>query len=122
VFLRERFDGPVRYEIPNLDVVTIVVVRDDYCVGVVNPTAVEVARQPYSSCLRLRLPVNDCEAKHDPPGVGGHQLEMTIRKEILWECETATDAEVRKKEVQLILEHRSNDPAVGYNRSPRFAG
>jgi hypothetical protein len=35
--------------------------------------------------------------------LGGHQLALTIRKEILWECETATDAEVRKKEVQLIL-------------------
>ena len=36
-------------------------------------------------------------------GLDGRNLELTIRKEILWECETATDAEVRKKEVQLIL-------------------
>jgi hypothetical protein len=55
-------------------------------------------------------------------GLDGRNLELTIRKEILWECETATDAEVRAKEVQLIRQHRSNDPAIGYNRSPRFAG
>lgn len=36
------------------------------------------------------------------------------------ESETATDAEVRAKEIELILAHRSNDPAVGYNRTPRF--
>jgi hypothetical protein len=50
----------------------------------------------------------------------GHRLELTLHKEILWESETATDAEVRAMEVRLIREHRSNDPAIGYNRSPRF--
>jgi hypothetical protein len=34
--------------------------------------------------------------------------------------ETATDAEVRTMEVRPIGEHRSNDPVIGYNRSPRF--
>ena len=51
----------------------------------------------------------------------GHHLELTLRKEILWESETATDAEVRAMEVRLIREHRSTDPAIGYNRLPRFA-
>lgn len=51
----------------------------------------------------------------------GHHLELRIRKDILWESETATDTEVRQKEIQLIREHRSNDPDVGYNRTPRFA-
>ncbi len=45
----------------------IVVVRDDYCIGVIDPAAVQAARQPYSSFLSLRLPVDDCEAEHDPP-------------------------------------------------------
>jgi hypothetical protein len=49
-----------------------------------------------------------------------HHLELTLRKEILWESVTATDAEVRAMEVRLIRENRSNDPAIGYNRSPRF--
>src|SRR5262245_52758437 len=44
---------------------------------------------------------------------------FTIRREILWESETATDAEVSEKEVELIRGHRSNDPAVGYNQWPR---
>jgi hypothetical protein len=52
----------------------------------------------------------------------GHHLELRIRNDILWESETATDAEVRAMEVRLIRELRSNDPAIGYNRTPRFAG
>lgn len=46
---------------------------------------------------------------------------FSIRKEILWESDSASDQEVNKKEVELILLHRSNEPAVGYNRWPRFA-
>ena len=45
--------------------------------------------------------------------------DFTVRKEILLESETATDAEVRAVEVAMIRELRSNDPAVGYNRWPR---
>lgn len=44
--------------------------------------------------------------------------DFTIRKEILWESETATDQEVSRKEVEFIRAYRSNDPAVGYNRWP----
>ena len=46
--------------------------------------------------------------------------DFTIRKEILWESDTATGSEVRKRENQLIVEHRANDPAHGYNQRPRF--
>jgi hypothetical protein len=45
---------------------------------------------------------------------------FTIRKEILWESENATDGEVNRKEVELITRHRSNDPSIGYNRWPKF--
>jgi hypothetical protein len=48
------------------------------------------------------------------------QFELTLRKEILWESETATDGEVRKKEIEKILETRANDPAIGYNKLPRY--
>jgi hypothetical protein len=48
-----------------------------------------------------------------------HRLDLTARKQILWESDTATDAEVRAMEVKLIREHRSNDPAVGYNLTPK---
>jgi hypothetical protein len=49
-----------------------------------------------------------------------HRLDLTARKQILWESDTATDAEVRAMEIELIREHCSNDPAVGYNLTPRF--
>jgi hypothetical protein len=46
--------------------------------------------------------------------------EFVIRREILWESTTAPDAEVSRKEVEFIQLLRSNDPAVGYNQSPKF--
>jgi hypothetical protein len=49
-----------------------------------------------------------------------HRLDLTARKQILWESDTATDAEVRAMEIRLIREHRSNDPAVGYNLTPKL--
>src|SRR4051812_19933834 len=46
--------------------------------------------------------------------------DFTIRKEIIWESDTATNQEVTAKEFEYIRLLRSNDPAVGYNRRPRF--
>lgn len=45
--------------------------------------------------------------------------DFTIRREILWESDTAPDSEVNQKEVEYILALGSNDPAKGYNRLPR---
>jgi hypothetical protein len=45
---------------------------------------------------------------------------FSVTREILWQSETATDTEVSMTEVQLIEELRSNDPAIGYNRWPKF--
>jgi hypothetical protein len=45
--------------------------------------------------------------------------DFTIRREILWESESATVAEVTAKELEFILALRSNDPAVGYNQWPK---
>ena len=47
------------------------------------------------------------------------RLDMTVRKEILWEHETATKAEVLAMERKLIRETGANDPAIGYNLTPR---
>jgi hypothetical protein len=47
------------------------------------------------------------------------QRDFTIRKEILWESETTTAAEVTGKELEFILALKSNDPAIGYNRWPK---
>jgi hypothetical protein len=46
--------------------------------------------------------------------------DFTIRKEILWESNSASDQEVNAKETEFILSLRSNDPAVGYNRKPKL--
>jgi hypothetical protein len=43
---------------------------------------------------------------------------MTVRREILWESETASNKEVLQKERELIVALRANDPAIGYNRNP----
>jgi hypothetical protein len=45
-----------------------------------------------------------------------------LRKEILWESETATDAEVRAMEAKMIRETGANNPAIGYNLTPRWSG
>ena len=46
--------------------------------------------------------------------------DFTVRKQILWESETATDKEVNMKEVELIKALQSNNPNIGYNQWPKF--
>ena len=45
-------------------------------------------------------------------------LSTQIRKEILFESEDET--EINKLEPKFILEYKSNNPKVGYNRWPKF--
>ena len=45
---------------------------------------------------------------------------FVVTREILWESETATPSEVNQKEIEFIVFLRSNDPAVGYNQSPKL--
>ena len=49
-----------------------------------------------------------------------HRLDFTVRKEILWESETATKRETLDKEIEFILRTGANDPAIGYNLTPRW--
>ena len=46
--------------------------------------------------------------------------DFTIRKELLWESESASDSEVNKKEIEFIKQFQSNNPQIGYNRWPKF--
>jgi hypothetical protein len=46
--------------------------------------------------------------------------DFTVRREILWESETATRSDLVRKEFEFIIALRANDPAVGYNRAPKF--
>jgi hypothetical protein len=48
--------------------------------------------------------------------------DFVVRKQILWESETATDSEVSSVERQFIENLKANDPLVGYNRWPRRRG
>ena len=45
---------------------------------------------------------------------------FTVTREILWEGEPTSQQELNVAEKKFILEHRSNDPAIGYNRTPKF--
>ena len=47
---------------------------------------------------------------------------FSLRRETLWESETANRAEVTIKEVEFIRALESNDPQIGYNRRPPFKG
>ena len=46
--------------------------------------------------------------------------DYTIRKEILWESDEATDAELSAKEVEMIRKFHSHNPEIGYNRWPKW--
>jgi hypothetical protein len=50
-----------------------------------------------------------------------HRLDLTVRKEILWESEIATDKEVRDMERYYIQQTGANNPAIGYNLTPRWS-
>lgn len=45
--------------------------------------------------------------------------DFSVRKEILWESESASDSEVNQKEVKFIRLYRSNDQRIGYNQWPK---
>ena len=49
------------------------------------------------------------------------RADFTVRKEILWESETASDSEVNAVEVDMIRKHESNNPEIGYNRWPKWS-
>ncbi|MFO7808357.1 GIY-YIG nuclease family protein [Guyparkeria sp.] len=43
-----------------------------------------------------------------------------IRKEIPWESPNCTESELSTQEVEFIRKFESNNPAIGYNRWPKF--
>ncbi len=46
--------------------------------------------------------------------------DFTLKKEILWESEAASDKEVNQKEIELIRQLRANVSSIGYNQFPKF--
>ncbi|SLN48804.1 hypothetical protein AQS8620_02059 [Aquimixticola soesokkakensis] len=45
---------------------------------------------------------------------------FTVRKQVIWSSTTATNEELNRKEVELIIETGANDPKIGYNLKPKF--
>ena len=45
---------------------------------------------------------------------------FTVTRDILWQSETASRAEVTRVEIEHILRLRANDPSIGYNQTPLF--
>jgi hypothetical protein len=50
------------------------------------------------------------------------RLDFTIRRQVLWASDDASDAEVSAVEVDMIRRFDSNNPAVGYNQWPKWSG
>ena len=72
-----------------------------------------------ASCAAARPDLGSPSARQQTAAdLDAHRLDLTLRKEILWESETATDAEVRAMEVKLIRETGANRPDIGYNKLP----
>ena len=53
---------------------------------------------------------------------GIERLSFTITRDILWESAAASQTEINAIERRFIKEFSSNDPAIGYNRTPKFRG
>ena len=45
---------------------------------------------------------------------------FTITRDILWESESASPAEVTQMEIEFINLFHSNDPSIGYNQWPKY--
>jgi hypothetical protein len=45
---------------------------------------------------------------------------FTIKRDVLWESDSASDQEVNQKEIEFINSNESNNPQVGYNQWPKF--
>jgi len=45
---------------------------------------------------------------------------FSVTRDILWESDAATRAEINRVELDFILALRANDPAVGYDRWPAY--
>jgi len=48
------------------------------------------------------------------------KLDYSIRKQILWESENASERELSEKEVEFIRQFKSNNPVIGYKQWPKF--
>lgn len=48
-----------------------------------------------------------------------NKKDFSIRREIIWSSNTASNKEVNKKEIEFILKYKSNTRDIGYNKWPK---
>lgn len=60
---------------------------------------------------------NSCLIEQDFPVE--QRSDFTIRKQILWQSDSAPESEVNQIELAFIRELDATNPAIGYNRWPR---
>ncbi|MDR2176662.1 MAG: hypothetical protein LBP20_01305 [Treponema sp.] len=48
------------------------------------------------------------------------QMDITVRKEILFSAGQISESELLKKEAEFIVQYGANNPEKGYNLSPEF--
>ena len=46
--------------------------------------------------------------------------DFTVRKQVIWSYKIATKSELIIKEHEFIKSDESNNPEIGYNKSPKF--
>jgi len=46
--------------------------------------------------------------------------DFSVRKEVIRQSDTVTDADVSNEEARLIIQYESNNPEIGYNRWSKF--
>ena len=81
-----------------------------------------VGKDSVGSCRYLGSPNMDIVNEDFLLLPEARRKDYFIRKQILWESDTATEEELSAMEIKLIKENNSNDPRIGYNRHPPFKG
>ena len=81
-----------------------------------------VGKDSIGSCRYLGSPNMDIVNEDFLLLPEAQRKDYFIRKQILWERDTATEEELSAMEIKLIKENNSNDPRIGCNRHPPFKG
>lgn len=90
-----------------------------------SPSAVEQIAEDHGiehSVFPRRLLARETVIEHADTciRIGIPRLNLVLRKEILWESTRATDSAVRKLEMRFIRDTGANNPAIGYNKLPKY--
>lgn len=79
-----------------------------------------IGSQPYLSHSYFGSPNRDFLNEDFLKLSDEQRKDYVCRKEILWEKDNCSDSEMLAVENKLIVEHQSHNPAIGYNRRPKY--